>query len=303
MNYHHLLYFWSVARDGSIAAAARRLRLTPQTLSAQIRTLEESLGQPLFERNGGRLDLTEAGRLALHYADEIFALGAELHETLRVGGGALRVRVGVEDTLTKMVVQRLLAPVLANPRPMRVVCTEGSKVDLAARLAGHELDLVLTDGPLATGSSVKVSCRMLTEGDVAMYAAPALAARLRGGFPGSLDGAPVLLPLETASLRQALDRWFSTVSVRLLVKAELADSALTKALACEGAGVFAAPVSAEGDIKRHYGVERVGLVDGVRDRLFVAVTERMAEHPAVTVILESAAHLLDGAPDPRTTAA
>lgn len=289
MNYQHLLYFWSVARSGSLVEASRRLRLAPQTLSAQIRSLEDWLGCPLFERTGGRLDLTEPGRVAMAYADRIFALGTELRETLKSGDLPCRVRLGVEDTLAKVVIQRLLAPVLSADRPARVVCSDGSKRELAARLSAHELDIVLTDGPLGFGKTERLSCRMVSEAAVAIYAVPDLARRLRDGFPQSLDGAPLLLPLESASLRQGLDRWFAVIGARPVVMAELADSALVKALACEGVGAFAAPITVEDDVRRRYGVERVGSVDGVRDRVFATIPDgRERANPAVALIIDSA---------------
>jgi len=289
VNYQHLLYFWSVARSGSLVEASRRLRLAPQTLSAQIKSLEDWFECPLFERRGGRLELTEPGRVALAYADRIFSLGAELRETVKGGDLPSRVRVGVEDTLAKSAVQLLLEPVLSAPRLTRVVCSDGSKRELAARIAAHELDIALTDGPLGLGSTSRVSCRVISECAVAVYAAPDLAARLRDGFPQSLDGAPLLLPLESASLRQGLDRWFAAMGVRPVVMAELADSALVEALGCKGAGAFAAPVVVEEEVTRRYAVERVGCVEGVRDRIFATVPEGKEKvSPAVALILDGA---------------
>ena len=290
LNYHHLLYFWLVAREGGLKAAGRVLRLSHPTLSAQVHALEDQLGEKLFTRAGRRLQLTEMGRLVYGYADQIFTLGRELQDTVqgRSTGRPLRLNVGVVDVVPKLVVRRLLQPALALPEPVRLVCHEGSYERLLGQLADHALDLVLADAPVPPGSAVKAFNHLLGETGVSLLATPALARSLRADFPRSLDGAPVLLPLEHLGLRRALEQWFSRLEVRPKVVAEFEDSALLKVFGADGLGVFPVPTVIEAEVVRQHGVVVLGRTEEVRERFYAVSVERRLKHPAVLAITDAA---------------
>jgi len=290
LNYHHLLYFWLVARDGGLAPAAARLRLAHQTVSAQIHVLEHALGEKLFERRGRRLALTEIGRVAYRYADEIFALGAELQETLRgrPSGRPLRLVVGVADAVPKLIARALLLPALRLPEPVRLVCREDKPARLLAALALHELDVVLSDAPVPPGTGVRAFSHLLGECAVALFASPAEARRLARGFPRSLDGAPFALPTENAALRRVLEDWCEVQGVRPRVVAEFEDSALLKAFAQEVGAVFAAPAPIAAEVERQYRVRRIATLPELRERFYAITVERRLRHPGVLAISSSA---------------
>lgn len=287
LNYHHLLYFHAAAKEGSVTAAARRLRLAQPTLSGQIKLLEDTLGEPLFERRGRRLELTATGRVVFHYADEIFGLGQELLQAVRgrPTGRSPRFAVGVADTLPKLVVARLLTPALEGAR---VEVRDGDVPTLLAELGAHRLDLVLSDAPLPSGAGIKAYSHALGESPVGLFAAPALAERLRPGFPASLDGAPLLLPGAGTSLRRALDEWLDRLGVVPRVVAEVADSALMKAFAQAGAGAVAAPLVVADQVRSAFGVEPLGGADGVTERFWALSPERRIRHPAVGAVVSGA---------------
>ena len=216
LNYQHLLYFWTVAREGSIARASEVLHLTPQTISGQLKLLEESIGAPLFHRVGRGLVLSDTGRLVNQYAEEIFSLGAELTQRVRDQdmGAPLAFNVGVVNSIPKLIAQRILLPSLELGDEIRLLCWENELDKLLADLAVHRLDLVVSDRPLPTGSSVKAFNHLLGVSGVSMFAHRSVAAKFAKGFPGSLDGAPLLLPVNTSALRRRLDDWFDVVGVR-----------------------------------------------------------------------------------------
>lgn len=286
LNYHHLYYFWTVARAGSIARAAEQLRLTQPTISNQLKTLEESLGHPLFERQGRRLVLTDVGRTTLHYADDIFRTGRELQRALKglPTGERLRLAVGVADVIPKMVAERLLQPAVKD---VTLVAREGPLPQLLASLALHELDVVLSDAPAGEAIKVRAFNHLLGETGVTFFAAPALA-RLRKGFPRSLDGAPILLPCPGTTLRPRLDRWLDGLGVRPLVAGEFDDSALLQAFGARGLGVFAAPTAIEAEVVAQFGVQSLGRVDEIREQYYAISVERRLRHPAVVAIAEAA---------------
>ena len=296
LNYHHLLYFWAVARDGGLRPASERLLLSPQTLSGQIRELERSLGEKLFRRSGRRLVLTEAGQVVYRYADEIFALGQELRSAVRgrPTGRAPRLVVGVADVLPKLVVHRLLAPAFRIPEGVRMVCREDGTERLFAALSLHEVDVVLSDAPATASSGFRAWNHSLGECGVSFHAAPALATSVRRGFPRSLDGKPVLLPTEGTALRRSLDHWFDTLGIRPVVVAEFHDSALLKAFGQEGLGVFAAPSVIDDEVRRQYGVRLVGRTDEVRERFYAVSLNRRIGNPAVAAICEQAREVTFG---------
>lgn len=290
LNYHHLLYFWVVAREGSIARACDQLRLTEATVSAQIHALEEALGEKLFSRVGRGLVLTEMGRTVLRYADEIFTLGRELMDTVknRPTGQPVRLVVGVADILPKLIVHRLLEPASNLPETVRITCREGKHDQLIAQLAVHEFDLVLTDSPIGSAVKVRAFNHLLGECGVTIFGPAQLAARYRPRFPRSLNGAPFLLPTDNTTLRRSLDQWFESEGIRPTVVGEFEDSALLKVFAQSGAGLFADPSVIEAEIRRQYDVQIVGRLEAVRERFYAISVERKLKNPAVIAISEAA---------------
>ncbi|MFL5406602.1 MAG: LysR family transcriptional regulator [Myxococcales bacterium] len=288
LNYHHLLYFWTAVREGGIARAAEKLRLSHPTLSAQIRTLEESLGEKLFQRKGRSLEPTEMGRVVYGYADEIFGLGRELLDVVRgrPTGRPQKLRIGVVDALPKLVARELLAP--ARGAQVRLVISEASPDELLTALAGHTLDLILSDGPVPQGSAVRAFGHLLGESGVTIFAAPRFASRYKRGFPQSLDGAPFLLPTQDTALRRSLDAWFEGLSVKPLIVAEVADNALLESLGEDGDGLFPSSTAVEEHVARRYGVEVVGRAPQVRSRFYAISAQRRVTHPAVKAIQEAA---------------
>jgi LysR family transcriptional activator of nhaA len=290
INYHHLLYFWVVAREGGLVPAGKVLRLTHPTLSAQIHALEAELGEKLFVKVGRKLELTETGRVAYRYADEIFTLGREMVDTVkgRALGKPLRFDVGVADVVPKLVVRRLLQPALELAEPVRLVCSESSFEKLMADLALHALDIVITDAPVPPGSSVRAYNHLLGETGISFFGGKTLASRHRRGFPKSLDGAPLLLPLEHLTLRRALNLWFARRDIKPHVVAEFEDSALLQAFGADGIGLFVAPTVVEKEVIAQYGVQLVGRTEEVKERFYAISTERRLKHPAVVAISDAA---------------
>lgn len=290
LNYHHLLYFWLVAKEGGVARAGDRLGLSAPTISGQVRELERSLGERLFRRAGRGLALSEAGHVVYRYADEIFSLGREMLDALRgrPTGRPLLLMAGAADVLPKMVVRRLLDPALRLKDAVRVVCREDKPDRLLADLALHALDVVFTDAPLQAGATVRAYHHLLGECAVEFYGAPALARRFRRGFPASLEGAPVLLPTENTAMRRSLEQWFEAAGVRPRVVAEMEDSALLKAFGQDGLGLFPAPAVLRPDIRRQHGALPVGAAGPVRERFYAVTVERRLKHPAVVAICDAA---------------
>ena len=289
LNYHHLLYFWVVAREGSIAAATRKLNLTQPTISAQLRLLEESLGEKLFEKSGRSLVLTEAGAVALRYADEIFALGRELRDTLRdrPTGRPVRVTVGIADVVPKLVAYRVLQPAFDSATEVEMVCREASSVTLLTMLAQHEVDLVLTDAP-ASGGPLRAYNHLLGESGTTLFAAPALAASLRKNFPRSLHGAPLLFPGAATQIRRALELWIDGSGVQPKRVGEFDDLALMTAFGRAGTGIFPAPTAIENEIVAQYNVRVVGRLPEVRERFYAISAERKIKNPIVSAITSAA---------------
>ena len=290
LNYHHLLYFWVVAKEGTIVAACAKLHVAQPTVSAQLRVLEESLGQKLFTRIGRNLALTETGRVVYRYADEIFSLGRDLMDTLkgRPPDRPLRLNVGVADVLPKLVAYRLLEPAFHLPEPVRLVCHEGDPAELLTRLAVYELDLVLSDSAIGPEVKVRAFSHLLGECSVSVFGTKDLAAAYRRRFPASLDGAPFIVPTDNTALRRAMERWFESEDIRPSVVGEFEDNALLKVFGQAGAGLFAAPTIIEREIQRQYGVRVVGRVESVRERFYAISVEKKVKHPAVLAIADEA---------------
>jgi LysR family transcriptional activator of nhaA len=296
LNYHHLLYFWVVAREGSVTRASEQLRLAQPTVSGQLKALEEALGERLFERTGRRMLLTDVGRVVYRYADEIFSLGRELQQTIRdrPTGRPVRFNVGVVDAVPKLIAYRLLLPAFSLAVPVHVVCREGRPDRLLAELSVHALDLVLSDAPVPPTVKVKAYSHLLGETPVAFFGTRELAAAHSRGFPRSLDGAPVLLPAESTALRRSIDQWFDQERLHPQVVGEFEDSALLKVFGQAGKGLFPAPAAIEPEVRLQYEVRLVGRVDEVKERFYAISAERRLKHPAVVAISEVAREKLFG---------
>ncbi len=296
LNYHHLRYFWAVAREGGLVPAGKVLRLSHPTLSTQIRALERQLGHKLFTKSGRKLVLTDVGRVVYQYADEIFALGREMGDAVagRTTGRPLRLHAGVVDVVPKLVVRRLLQPALELDQPVRLTCFESSFDELLGSLAAHTLDVVLSDAPVPPGSPVRAFDHLLGESGVRFFGSKVLARAHRRGFPRSLDGAPMLMPLETLTLRRSLDAWLTRHRIAPRVVADFEDSALLKVFGGAGLGIFAAPTVVEAEIAAEYRVEVIGRAPEIRERYYAITVERRLEHPAVAAISGAArAELLE----------
>src|SRR5512137_2622306 len=289
LNYHHLHYFWVVARTGSIARASLELRVSQPSISSQLKTLEGALGHPLLERRGRGLVLTDVGRTVQRYADEIFRTGRELQQVLKGAPSQERIpfSVGVADVIPKLVAARMLQSAVDGVKDLRLVCREGPLPALLASLAMHDLDAVLSDGPAPESVRVKAFAHLLVECGVVLLAAPRLA-HLRKGFPGSLAGAPMLLPAAGTALRQGLEAWLEAREVEPVVAGEFDDGALLKAFGARGMGVFAVPDKIEKEVCAQYGVTVVGRAEEVRERFYALTVERRLRHPAVVAIAEAA---------------
>ena len=297
LNYHHLRYFWTVAREGSLAKAAERLHVSAPSISEQIRELELSLGEPLFRREGRNNRLTDAGRMVFGYAEEIFALGSELMNAVkqRPGNKTLRLSIGVVDSIPKLITNEILKPVFSMSTPVHVVCREGRMEELLPQLAAHRLDLLLSDETASNNSAFKTFSHRLGESGSTLCAEQRLAAKLRRGFPKSLHGAPALLPAGNTSLRRSLDVWFADHHVQPSVVAECEDLALMKVMAAEGRGFIAVPDITMDEATKRYGFRVIGRAKTCRFRLHAITAERRIHHPAVTLITQTARDRFDAA--------
>lgn len=289
-NYNHLLYFWTTVREGGIGRAAESLHVTPQTISGQIKLLEQELDAPLLRKQGRRVVPTELGHTVFEYADQLFALGQDLVRVVQ--GAAPRERrpvtVGVSDVVPNLVTWRVIAPLMQGENPFRVVCHTGSLHTLVAELAAGLLDLVLSSSALPANAGLRAFSHFLGECDVTFFAATLLARKLRGGFPRSLDQAPFLLPTDRSPNRRVLDTWFLQEGITPRIVGEFDDSALVKSFVQGGAGVFAAPSAIESEIMRQYKVRVVGRTSAMHARFYVLSMERTISHPAVKAITERA---------------
>lgn len=290
LNYHHLQYFWTVAREGSIVQACKLLHVTQSTISAQIRRLEKAAGANLFDRVGRNLVLTETGHVVYRYANEIFSLGRELMETLdgRPGGHALRLRVGSVLSMPKTIVYRLLEPAMQIEEPVQIIYDEGSSDELLARLAVHSLDVVLSDVPSSPHVRVNAFNHLLGECGVSIMCSARSASKYRRNFPRSLHGAPFLVPGAKSALRQELEQWFDREEIRPVIRGELADSTVLKVFGSIGVGIFAIPSVVEEEVQRQYRVRSIGRLPAIRERFYAISTERRLRHPAVVAITDAA---------------
>ncbi len=289
MNLKHLRYFWTVARMGGVTRAAERLSLTPQTISGQVKLLEEDLGAALFRPAGRGLELTEAGRLALSYADEMLALGEEMKSALaaRQERPLPLLRVGITDMVPKTVAYNLLAPLGLQSEPVRLSCREGQIEMLLAELALHRLDMVVADRPMPSGLAVRGHNHKLGESIIGFFAVPTLAEGI-GEFPAFLNDAPLLLPGPSAAVRGLIDRWLNDMRLNPRLMGEFDDGALMKAFGQAGAGYFPAPAALADEICVRYGVRMVGQADSIRESFWLITAERRISHPAIRIVLDAA---------------
>jgi LysR family transcriptional activator of nhaA len=296
LNYHHLLYFWLVAKEGGVRQAAEQVHISQPSISAQVHQLEDALGEKLFERRGRRLVLTDAGQLAFRYAEEIFGLGRELLTTIRQQPGArpIRFAVGITDTVPKLISLEILRPVWQLPQPVRVVCRETNLNDLVPELAAHRLDLILTDEPVQCSLPYKTFNHLLGGCGVTFCAAPSLAAKLRRGFPRSLHGAPALLPAENTPLRMLVDKWFATAGVQPRTLGEFEDAAFMKSLAADGLGFVPVASVILNEAAKRYGLRRIAEADGCLCQFYAITADRKLTHPAIVTITEAARSKLFG---------
>ena len=293
LNYHHLYYFWTVARNGSIAKAADELMLSQPTISAQIKTLEEQLGEALFERVGRRLELTKVGRMAFSYADEIFSLGREMVDSIRQRptGRPVRVRVGIADSIPKLLAQRLLDSAFQIESDVHLMCYEDQAERLEVQMASFGLDLMISDSPLSPSSKLNAYTHHLGDSKIAFFGSKELDKSVLQQFPTSLDGMSMLLPLAT-SVRRRLDKWFTDHNIRPKLVAEFADSALMKVFGQSGRGVFPSPLILTEEICWQYEVQMIGIAEDLIESLYAITPERRVSNPAVAAILDNVGELM-----------
>ncbi|MFK8111901.1 MAG: transcriptional activator NhaR [Rubripirellula sp.] len=298
LNYHHLMYFWMVAKEGGITAAAEVLHLSQPTLSTQVQKLEKSLGMKLFERKGRTMHLTDSGQMVFRYADEIFNLGNELADAVRgrPADDSLRLLVGVPDVLPKLVTYRILKPVLAMQERVKLICYEGKLKDLLADLAMHRLDVVLADSPLTPELNVRAFNHLLGQCDVTVFGTAAMAKKYTKGFPLSLDGAPMLLPTQNTTLRRALEQWFDDQGIQPDTVHEFEDSAVLKVFGQAGEGMIVVPTAVAVDVATQYSLDPIGRIPSIIEKFYAISVERRLKHPAVVAISESARTNLFGEP-------
>lgn len=290
LNYHHLLYFWSVAKHGTVTKACEELRLAQPTISGQIHLLENTLGEKLFIRTGRRLALTEMGELVFKYAEDIFATGQELMNTVKGQGNGhpMRLVVGIADAVPKPLATQLLKSALKLYRPTRLICQEDKLRQLLIDLAAHQSDLVIADTPAPPSIKEHTYNHPLGESGVTLFAAAKLASRYRRGFPQSLRDAPFLLPTSNAVLRRLLDQWLVNHGVQPNIVGEFDDSATLKAFGQDGHGIFPGASVIEKEICRQYRVHVVGQVEGLKQHFYAITVERRLKHPAVLALVRTA---------------
>ncbi len=296
LNYHHLRYFWTTAKEGGLMKAAEKMGVSQPSISEQIKELEAALGEQLFRREGRKNVLTDSGQMVFDYAEEIFALGRELMNAVkhRPGTRTMRFYVGVTDSFPKLATNEILKPVFNMSQTMHVICREGKMEDLLAQLASHRLDMVLSDEPASSSTNFRTFNHTLGETGTVFCAEKKLATRLKKNFPQSLQNAPALLPVENTTLRRALDAWFREKGIEPRVVAEFEDLALMKVMAAEGRGFIAVPAVAISDAVARYGYQVIGKAHECRIQFHAITAERRIHHPAALLITDKARVLLNG---------
>lgn len=290
LNYHHLYYFHTAARTGSLASASKELHLSTATLSIQIRELERVLGVKLFEKKGRGLTLTATGEVVERYATDIFSLGEEIVEFVRGNpvGRPIELRVGVRDDMAKLVAYKLLKPAMNSPGETKLVCHEGEMNHLIGDLSIHKLDVVLTDRPLDPSLGVKAYSHLLGESEVHVVGTKEVGQSLKGDFPYSLQHAPFLLPTSDTVLRRQLDKWFVDRGIYPSIRGEFADSAMLEVAGRSGDGLLAVPAMILRDLRDSFDMISLGKLSGIKESFFAISLERKLKHPGVVAIVEAA---------------
>jgi LysR family transcriptional regulator, transcriptional activator of nhaA len=290
LNFHHLRYFWMVARKGGVRKAAEELHVSQPSISAQLRLLEESLGQKLFKRSGRHLVLTETGQLILKYADEIFSVGRELISAVkqRPGKHPVRLNIGLTDAFPKLITQQILRAAFGFDHPIHIVCREGEIGSLLNQLQAHRLDIVLADEPAASSSTAKTFNHRLGDSGMTFCAVPTLAQKLRRNFPQSLNGAPALLPTTNMGMRAALETWFDTHDIHPRLVGEFEDTALMEVCSVGGRGFTVVHTVIDRAALKHYGLRVIARVTECRSEFYAITAERRVKHPAAVAITEHA---------------
>ena len=290
LNYHHLLYFWTVVREGSVSKAAGKRRLSQPTVSAQVRVLEQSLGQKLFAKKGRTQLLTDVGRTVYRYADEIFGIGRELMETLegRAPGRPIQLTVGVANAVPKLVVYRLLRPATRQTERVRLLCREDDPEQLIAQLGTYLLDVVIANAPAPAYLPIKVFNHLLGESPIAFFAPAPLSSRLKRRFPKSLHKAPMLLPTTNSPVRRGLEEWFDAQAITPEIVGEFEDSALMTVFGHAAECAYPAPSAIAADVTQFYGGRMIGQAGTVRERYYVISAERRLKHPGVLAMTTAA---------------
>jgi LysR family transcriptional activator of nhaA len=297
LNYHHLLYFWTVARERSITRASEKLHLAQPTISGQLKKLEKSLGEKLYTRVGRELVLTDVGQTVYRYADEIFSIGREMVEAVkeRPAGRPVKLVVGLPQVLPKLIAYRLLKPALQLEEKVHIVCREGSMQELLTRLAVHELDVVFADSPASSLVSIRAFNHILGECGIGIFGAPGLCERHRTGLPTSLNGAPFVMPAEGTLMRRSVDQWVSEADIHPEIVGEMDDTALMKVFAEAGIGFIPAPLAIQDEIEEQFGLGLIMAIPGAIERFYAITVQRRLEHPAVVAISQAAKSELFGA--------
>jgi LysR family transcriptional regulator, transcriptional activator of nhaA len=286
LNFKHLHYFWVVAQEGSITRAAERLGVAVQTISGQLSLLERQLGKALFNSQGRGLVLSEAGRLALGYADQIFQLGEALVDAVQSTDSAstLRLRTGISDGIPKLLAYRLLSSVTSMPNDVRLICDEGEFETLLADLALHRLDVVLTDRAAPVSGNLKLFSTRLGDYATGLFGTPELVERYAADFPQGLNDAPLLLPTRHNALRGRIDRWLESTGLRPKIVGEFEDSALLTTFGREGLGIFPAPLVLAEQVETSLNARALGPMPGVSEQIYAISNERRIRHPAIEVL-------------------
>jgi LysR family transcriptional regulator, transcriptional activator of nhaA len=290
INFKHLHYFWMVAKQGSITKASEHLHITPQTISGQISLLEEQLGKDLFSKVGRNLELTNTGHMVLSYADEIFSLGSELEQSVRIASGdrTQLLRIGIADSIPKSIAYRLLAPAMSLEDPVRLVCKENSLEDLLGELALHKLDMIIADGPIPPHLAVRGFNHFLGECGTSFMAAPNLIEQVEGGFPACLRSAPFLIPSDQSLIQIQLLQWLEKHHLHPKIMGEFDDRALMKTFGQAGAGVFIVPSAIANEVAKQFKVEIIGSTEEIREQFFAIATEQRLSNPAIVAITDAA---------------
>lgn len=290
LNYHHLHYFWTVAKEGTVTAAAKELHVARTTVTAQVRELEKAAGAKLFRKSGRYLELTEFGQNVFQYAEEIFSIGRELTDFMKTGVPGMNKKfvVGMPDVVPKLVAFELLKPAIHHPEGFQIVCYEGKLPELMADLALHKLDLIISDSVAPPTVDVRAYSHRLGQCGLSFLAVPELARKHRHKFPWSLNGAPLCLPTEQTVVRRSLNHWMDDNDLHPKIVAEFEDSALLKVFGQSGLGIVPVPTAIEKEVKTQYGMQLVGRVEEVVDRFFAISVEKRVHHPAVLAIVKQA---------------